>query len=294
MSDQCKTFRTAFKNEVAQADTLINAKEVACTSLPEPVTCSRLTTSTMTLGISLGDNAIAMMMQMLAKPSSGRQLRSSDKICKSKRDRLEEYLCSPAAQTAVLRIFGRPWAIMKKDKRVLQESMGFANAVSIMIPDSTKASKGCKVFTNGVLNIAGCSTIDEGLRVAGGVGQVIRLAFGLASLGPHPIETVQVYMINANFALGMSIDREALEQVICDMIPPRPCSACTPTARHAGTKLHMMDIQNGTVLVFPTGKINMLGFKNWVDLCKAFCCTVDIIAGNAHIVRSSVQRNVPG
>lgn len=360
VSDACHAFATSFRRDAASSDAAMTVKQEACSTLPSPIFCRCVMISTMTLGLTLGADAAAMMSTMLIASSHGGKNCTSTSSSKTRgrgnssmRDRLEALLTSPVARAAAEEIFGRPWAITHAEKDALRYSskqdrksvgkMGtssvvnagmsaadaaeagktrkrkqttaaasaaasegeddgsgvtgagdervFANAVIIMIRDSVEANiKSCKVFTSGVLHITGCLSIDEGLRVAGAVGQVVRMAFGLPNNGPHPVESVDVQMINTDFSLDISIDRLALQSVISSVPPPRPCTAKIPPTKHASIKLQVAGIKHGTVLVFTTGKIMMTGFKNWLDLRKAFEYTVDVITQNADQVRSEIKQ----
>lgn len=167
----------------------------------------------------------------------------------------------------------------------------FANAVIIMVPDAIEANiKSCKVFTSGALHITGCLTLDEGMKIAGAMGRVVRVALGLPDLGPHPVESLDVQMINTDFAIGMCLDRLALDATVNDAPDPKRCLAKIPESSHASIKLRMTGMECGTILVFTTGKIMMTGFKNWLDLRKAFEYTVEVITENCDAVRSSARK----
>lgn len=318
VSLSCSAFAMKFTNDAASSDAAMTAKELACSFLLAPIFCRRVMVSTMTLGVHLGPSATEMLSNALGKVPSETSMR----------DRLEVFLASPIAKIESERIFGTPWAITHAEKSSMrfssklarkrpftaaagleiaeldlsraeqeleqdqeQEQRVFANAVIIMISDAVEANiKSCKVFTSGVLHITGCLSIDEGLRVAGAVGQVVRLALGLPDTGPHHVEAVDVQMINTDFSLDMSIDRCALERVINRVPPPQPCTAVIPPTKHASIKLLVSGVKHGTVLVFTTGKIMMTGFKNWIDLRKAFEYTVDVITLNADDIRSEVKQ----
>lgn len=181
-----------------------------------------------------------------------------------------------------------------EEDAVKEDQHLFANAVIIMIPDATAANiKSCKVFTSGALHITGCLTLDEGLKIAGAVGRVVRVALGLPDIGPHPVEKLDVQMINTDFAIGMCIDRLSLEETVNSNLQhrvPPPCWAEIPESKHASIKLLMADMKFGTVLVFTTGKIMMTGFKNWLDLRRAFQYTVEVITENSDRVRSNARK----
>lgn len=144
-----------------------------------------------------------------------------------------------------------------------------------------------KIFSNGSLHVTGPVSGDEIVHVLGLVCQVLDVIYKQGATA-FRVKNYYVQMINTNFTIGFTLDKEAVYTVLT-----REASDLTVTVpeKHPAIRVEVpvapreFESRIGgdivTVMVFATGSVIITGLKKWEELSVAFERVIPVL--DAHI-----------
>lgn len=168
----------------------------------------------------------------------------------------------------------------------LKSSAKFMNQVTLWYMDSY-STKSVKVFSNGSLQVAGCSDVLDCMRVINQLNYLLKTLEVIDE--PAPISSYRIVMINSNFSLNYDVNLiKVIEHFSSSPIfnvkfEPDNYSAVLIKFKPA------QDMKEVTVSIFGTGKVIITGAETLQEIALAYNTTVQHI--NAHKEDIKVSKN---
>jgi len=177
--------------------------------------------------------------------------------------------------------------IIKKQSQKKTKKKAFYNQVTLIV--RTKKNKieskttNIKLFSNGAIQMTGCKGIDNIIEVLEKVfnelktvkatvdyktGTIIERPFvsDVTMLDIKNVYDIKISMINSNFTIGFTIDRDKLfDLLVADGIG---CSYDPLT--HAGVNIKCEKSDKTTIFVFESGAVIITGAKTCADINDAY------------------------
>lgn len=168
----------------------------------------------------------------------------------------------------------------------LKSSAKFMNQVTLWYMDSY-STKSVKVFSNGSLQVAGCSDVLDCMRVINQLNYLLKTIEVIDE--PAPISSYHIVMINTNFSINYDvnlikvIEHFSSSPIFSVEFEPDNYSAVLIKFKPA------QDMKEVTVSIFGTGKIIITGAQTLQEIALAYNTIVQNI--NAHKKDIKVSKN---
>jgi len=188
-----------------------------------------------------------------------------------------------------------------EEKKKKKKSYNFHNSITLKIAVRPGKLINFKIFTNGAVQIAGCKTIIEGnlainlllsrLNEKNGVFNEDTKQIEEVSYIKEPItvESVKINLININFDMKFSINREALYKLLLTQHVECYYERC----KHAAVSIKFKTPDKKkpiSIFVFESGSIVITGSTNENHILQSYEYIKDMISRNKdEIIKTSVD-----
>jgi len=164
----------------------------------------------------------------------------------------------------------------------LKSSAKFMNQVTLWYKDAY-STKSIKVFSNGSLQVAGCSDILDCTRV---INQLNYLLKELEVIDkPAPLSSYRIVMINTNFSLNYDVN---VHKIIEHFSKSSIFNVTFEPDKYSAVKIKFkpaQDMKEVTVSIFGTGKVIITGAETLQEIALAY----NIIVQNIHSYRDEIK-----
>lgn len=143
----------------------------------------------------------------------------------------------------------------------------FYNQVTIGYQDAY-TNKSVKIFTNGSIQVAGCSDLFDCQRILNQLSFIMKIVLGLTE--NVPVEEPSVKMINTNFSLNSSVN---LHKVIQKLAQSKMFKVTFDPDRYSAVKVKFCPEEGQkqvTASIFRTGKIIVTGAQTLDEIACAY------------------------
>jgi TATA-box binding protein (TBP) (component of TFIID and TFIIIB) len=169
----------------------------------------------------------------------------------------------------------------------LKSSATFMNQITLWYKDSY-STKSIKVFSNGSLQMAGCSDIVDCSRV---INQLNHLLIDLEVIDePIPLTDYRIVMINTNFSLNCDVN---VLKIIEHFSKSSIFNVTFEPDKYSAVKIKFkpaQDMKEVTVSIFGTGKVIITGAETLQEIALAYNTIIQQV--NTHKADIKVSSNV--
>lgn len=168
----------------------------------------------------------------------------------------------------------------------LKSSAKFMNQVTLWYMDCY-STKSVKVFSNGSLQVAGCSDVLDCMRIINQLNYLLKTLEVVDE--PAPISSYRIVMINTNFSLNYDVN---VIKVIEHFSSSPIFNVTFEPDKYSAVKIKFkpaQDMKEVTVSIFGTGKIIITGAETLQEIALAYNTIVQHI--NAHKEEIKVSKN---
>ena len=164
----------------------------------------------------------------------------------------------------------------------LKSSAKFMNQVTLWYKD-VYSTKSIKVFSNGSLQVAGCSDVLDCSRV---IHQLNYLLKELKVIDePAPLSSYRIVMINTNFSLNYDVN---VFKIIEHFSKSHIFNVTFEPDKYSAVKIKFkpaQDMKEVTVSIFGTGKVIITGAETLQEIALAY----NIIIQHVHSYKSDIK-----
>jgi TATA-box binding protein (TBP) (component of TFIID and TFIIIB) len=168
----------------------------------------------------------------------------------------------------------------------LKSSAKFMNQVTLWYMDCY-STKSVKVFSNGSLQVAGCSDVLDCMRIINQLNYLLKTLEVVDE--PAPISSYRIVMINTNFSLNYDVN---VIKVIEHFSSSPIFNVTFEPDKYSAVKIKFkpaQDMKEVTVSIFGTGKVIITGAETLQEIALAYNTIVQHI--NAHKADIKVSKN---
>jgi len=184
--------------------------------------------------------------------------------------------------------------IEKMKKKVKNSKRNFYNQVSISVQVDNDKKINIKLFINGSIQITGCKKLDNmliGLTKLFKKIHNLKYVNDLDKLTMNNIYDIKIVMINSNFDVGFTIDRDKLFYLIKN----KTNYICMYDANyHACVDIkYEMEDKIISIFVFESGSVVITGSRNCLHVINAFEFIYEFLIENyQNIIKNKIIRGV--
>lgn len=180
----------------------------------------------------------------------------------------------------------------RSDKRITW-SLGnavFYNQITLRCVDEYNSTKSVKIFPNGSIQCAGCTSLFDCQRVIDQLKQMLRRLLGVTV----PVDQFRVVMINSNFSLNRELNLISVYKHFVGIGDGFTVSF--EPERYSAVKIKFQcatEMKQITVSIFATGKVIITGATTLKEIAFGYnviCSTID--ANPSLTVRRTEKRDV--
>lgn len=178
---------------------------------------------------------------------------------------------------------GFEWSICPRFSERVQRSSKFHNQITLVYTDETyKNNKSVKLFSNGSIQIAGCSDLFDCRRIIKQISYILKLFLGIENCENN----FRVAMINTNFSLNYSINLLQTKKLFRK--EPIFTKVSFKPDRYSAVKIKFKpaaDMKQVTASIFATGKIIVTGAETLKEIVYSYNLINQYINAHKNLIK---------